>query len=197
MMYSYKGYLYQSPGKAPPLTLMAWFTAIKLLSPVTKNPLTYQFQGALPRLPVPDLKDTTDRLLLSVKPLLSETEYEEMQQKAREFLVSTGPKLQRLLYLKYLVSTNYVSDWWEKYVYLRGRSPIAINSNYYVLDRTIKGTSVQTARAAQLVWNMLSFKKLLDREEVPPILMQKIIPLCMNQVCRSSPMLLLLSELLD
>lgn len=24
-----------------------------------------------------------------------------------------------------------VSDWWEEYVYLRGRSPIMVNSNYY------------------------------------------------------------------
>lgn len=26
-----------------------------------------------------------------------------------------------------------VSDWWEEYVYLRGRSPIMVNSNYYVM----------------------------------------------------------------
>lgn len=24
-----------------------------------------------------------------------------------------------------------VTDWWEEYVYLRGRSPIMVNSNYY------------------------------------------------------------------
>lgn len=26
-----------------------------------------------------------------------------------------------------------VSDWWEEYVYLRGRNPIMVNSNYYVM----------------------------------------------------------------
>jgi len=26
-----------------------------------------------------------------------------------------------------------VSDWWEEYVYLRGRSPIMVNSNFYGL----------------------------------------------------------------
>ena len=25
-----------------------------------------------------------------------------------------------------------MSDWWEEYVYLRGRNPIVVNSNYYV-----------------------------------------------------------------
>lgn len=24
-----------------------------------------------------------------------------------------------------------VSDWWEEYIYLRGRGPIMVNSNYY------------------------------------------------------------------
>ena len=28
-----------------------------------------------------------------------------------------------------------VSDWWEQYVYLRGRAPIMINSNYYGIVR--------------------------------------------------------------
>jgi hypothetical protein len=26
------------------------------------------------------------------------------------------------------ISSNYVTDWWEKYVYLKGRDPIAVNS---------------------------------------------------------------------
>ena len=28
-----------------------------------------------------------------------------------------------------------VTDWWEQYVYLRGRSPIMINSNFYGIVR--------------------------------------------------------------
>ena len=30
--------------------------------------------------------------------------------------------------------TSWLWSWWEKYVYLVGRDPIMINSNYYVLD---------------------------------------------------------------
>lgn len=26
-----------------------------------------------------------------------------------------------------------VTDWWEEYVYLRGRSPLIVNSNYYIM----------------------------------------------------------------
>ena len=39
--------------------------------------------------------------------------------------------MQRYLYLKSWWATNYVTDWWELYVYLYGRSSIMINSNYY------------------------------------------------------------------
>jgi len=39
--------------------------------------------------------------------------------------------MQRYLVLKSWWSNNYVTDWWELYVYLHGRQPLMINSNYY------------------------------------------------------------------
>lgn len=30
-------------------------------------------------------------------------------------------------------SVPQVSDWWEEYIYLRGRGPIMVNSNYYLM----------------------------------------------------------------
>ncbi len=43
--------------------------------------------------------------------------------------------MQRYLELKSWWSSNYVTDWWEAYVYLHGRSSIMINSNYYACVR--------------------------------------------------------------
>ena len=54
-----------------------------------------------------------------------------MELLVKEFEMGLGPRLQRYLGLKWWWSTNYVSDWWEEYVYLRGRAPIMVNSNYY------------------------------------------------------------------
>ncbi len=51
-----------------------------------------------------------------------------------EFETGIAPKLQRYLWLKWLWSVNYVSDWWEEYIYLRGRQPLMLNSNYYATD---------------------------------------------------------------
>lgn len=32
---------------------------------------------------------------------------------------------------------HQVSDWWEQYIYLRGRSPLMVNSNYYAMVRGV------------------------------------------------------------
>lgn len=36
----------------------------------------------------------------------------------------------------FLFFVSQVSDWWEEYIYLRGRGPIMVNSNYYAMVRT-------------------------------------------------------------
>jgi carnitine O-palmitoyltransferase 1 len=62
---------------------------------------------------------------------LDEEKYARMEKLAGEFQNGIGHKLQRFLKLKSWWATNYVSDWWEDYVYLSGRTPLMINSNFY------------------------------------------------------------------
>ncbi|CAH1790020.1 unnamed protein product [Owenia fusiformis] len=70
----------------------------------------------------------------------------------------------------------------EKYVYLMGRSPIAINSNYYILDESYwQPTHKQVSRAAGVCYQYHSFKRLCDREELLPLVIRNTIPLCMAQ----------------
>ena len=62
-----------------------------------------------------------------------------------------------------LISTNYISDWWEKYVYLRGRASLMINSNYYALDRAWSvPTNVQEARAATVLYVRQTYLTILQ-----------------------------------
>lgn len=64
-------------------------------------------------------------------------------------------------------STNYVSDWWEEYVYLRGRSPIMVNSNFYGIDTLFRHpTRIQAARAANVIYEALLFRRAIERSEV-------------------------------
>jgi len=148
-----------------------------------QKPLLYSNQNALPRLPVPHLAETCRKYLNSVKPLLSPEEYKKMEDLVAGFLKKEGRKLQFFLVLKSWFADNYVSDWWEKYVYLRGRSPLVINSNYYILDSGLPNppTNKPVARAANLISITLEFKALLDRELINPMFIRGAVPMCMAQ----------------
>ncbi|KAG4080232.1 hypothetical protein HA402_010724 [Bradysia odoriphaga] len=110
--------------------------------------------------------------------------HQRITKDAQDFQNGIGKKLQRYLLLKRLWATNYVSDWWEQYVYLRGRSPLMINSNYHSYDVFKIPSSDQTARAAGIIYEMLKFRERLDKEDVTPIMAQGLVPLCSNQYRR-------------
>eukprot|EP00795_Rhopilema_esculentum_P003730 gene3730-15005_t len=130
--------------------------------------------------------NTVQGFLKSVKPLLDAEQYAKMEKDAKEFLETTGPKLQRILHLKSWWATNYHTDWWEKYVYLMGRSPITINSNYYCLDQSGWTPSrLQTSRAAGILFFLLEFKRQIETEELEPLVIRDTIPLCMWQYERT------------
>uniref|UniRef100_T1GPK9 Uncharacterized protein n=1 Tax=Megaselia scalaris TaxID=36166 RepID=T1GPK9_MEGSC len=138
LLLMYKGWMYESraPGRKISLKTKLWGVA---------------FPRSLPRLPVPSVHNTMERYLRSVRPLLDNENYERMEKLAKEFENTIGKKLQRYLLLKSWWSTNYVSDWWEEYVYLRGRSPLMVNSNFYATDAIFQHlTENQAARAGMI-----------------------------------------------
>ncbi|XP_053623682.1 carnitine O-palmitoyltransferase 1, liver isoform [Plodia interpunctella] len=176
----YKGWMYESraPGAKISRKTLLWIAVVKVLSGWNK-PKLYSFQGSLPRLPLPSVKDTMKRYLNSVRPLLDDDNYKRVEKLAKEFEETIAVKLQRYLILKSWWSSNYVSDWWEEYVYLRGRSPLMVNSNFYGIDAImIRPTKIQAARAAVVIHLALKFRRLIDRQELEPIMLQGMVPLC-------------------
>ena len=66
-----------------------------------------------------------------------------------------------------------------------GREPIAINSNYYILDQGgWRPTNVQSARAAGITSLFLAFKQMMETEQLEPLVIRYTIPLCMAQYSR-------------
>ncbi|XP_015436022.1 PREDICTED: carnitine O-palmitoyltransferase 1, liver isoform [Dufourea novaeangliae] len=176
----YKGWMYESREKGYKIskTTRIWTLLVKLLIGWRK-PMLYSFQGSLPRLSLPSVEETMKRYLRSVRPLLDDENYARMETLATEFQNGIGVKLQRYLILKSWWATNYVSDWWEEYVYLRGRSPIMVNSNFYGIDAILMHpTTVQAARAANVVYSCLQYRRLIEWQELEPILVQGLVPLC-------------------
>jgi carnitine O-palmitoyltransferase 1 len=114
--------------------------------------------------------------------LLDDINYSRIEKEALEFQNGVGRRLQFYLTLKSYISSNYVSDWWEEYVYLRGRSPIMVNSNFYALDSINRvSTKLQAARAANCIAAAFMYRKRLVDETLEPIMLQDQVPLCSHQ----------------
>ncbi|XP_037611378.1 carnitine O-palmitoyltransferase 1, liver isoform-like isoform X2 [Sebastes umbrosus] len=177
---SYHRWMFEKHGKMSNTTKV-WVALVRIFS--GRKPLLYSYQGSLPNLPVPLIKDTVRRHLESVRPLMDDTEYERMTKLAAEFESSLANRLQWYLKLKALWATNYVSDWWEEYVYLRGRSPIMVNSNFYGMDfMYVTPTPIQAARAGNSLHAFFLYRRKLNKEEIKPTLIPGIaIPLCSAQ----------------
>lgn len=178
MLFSYKGWMYESHRNVS-LTTKVWLGIVHVIS--KSGPMLHSYQGALPRLPVPSLQETVDRHLKSVRPLFDDEQYDEMVRLSEEFQKGVGRKLQWYLHLKSWVSANYVSDWWEEYVYLKSREPIMINNNYYGLDTIrLNLTQIQAARAGNVTYSAMKFRRALDKQELKPVMILGV-PLCSSQ----------------
>uniref|UniRef100_A0A336M930 carnitine O-palmitoyltransferase n=1 Tax=Culicoides sonorensis TaxID=179676 RepID=A0A336M930_CULSO len=180
LLLMYKGWMYESrgPGSRVSLKTKLWVVLVKAFNKWNK-PSLYSFQGSLPRLPLPSVHDTLQRYLDSARPLLDDENYERTVKLAKEFENTIAKKLQWYLVLKSWWSTNYVSDWWEEYVYLRGRGALMVNSNFYGIDAIfMHPTKIQAARAASVTSILLNFRRLVERQELEPIMVQGLVPLC-------------------
>jgi len=161
-----------------------WLAAVKLLCGF--SPGLFSFQNSLPCQPVPPLEDTLNRHLDTVRPFMSDEEYENVVKLTKEFKSGVGPKLQRYLKLKYFWSPNYVSDWWERFVYLRSRASLMLNSNYYAVGPLYGAKSHnQAARAATLIHCLFRYRKQIDKHLLKPLKLFYVYPLCSSQYLRN------------
>ncbi|XP_056272841.1 carnitine O-palmitoyltransferase 1, liver isoform isoform X2 [Pseudoliparis swirei] len=176
---SWHGWMHARHGSVSSSTRL-WLVLVKVFS--GRKPMLYSFQNSLPRLPVPSIKDTCRRYLESVRPLMEDEQYERMEGLTKDFEKKLGPRLQWYLKLKSWWASNYVSDWWEEYIYLRGRGPIMVNSNYYAMDFLyVFPTSIQAARAGNSIHAIMLYRRKLDRAQVKPLMLQNTIPMCSAQ----------------
>ena len=179
----YKGWMYDPFGKPSKLTKI-WGVTLKYLFIRRGKLLTYSFQHALPRLPVPDAASTVQKYIRSVTPLLSTKELEALQQDAHHFVKVEAPKLQGYLVLKSWLTDNYISDWWRRFVYLRGRGSIFVESNYYAIGARFENDVYSTnpiTRAANLLHIWGKIRQLIEWEQLEPTVANGVVPLCMDQ----------------
>ena len=145
---------------------------------------TFEFQGSLPRLPVPALEETLGKFLLWTAPLLDERGGKATADAVDAFLApeGTGRKLQRRLE-QWAKETpeSWLSGFWLR-TYLDSSAPLPINSNVFsMLDLPpLSGSTPRSRRAAVMIAAALSLKKSIDDETLPPDT-ERGTPLCMSQ----------------
>ena len=89
--------------------------------------LTFAAQSNLPRLPVPDLRQTLDRLRVSLKPIAwSDSEYSSVLRKIDTFANDQGPQLQQRLLNRASERPHWLEEWWDNAGYLGYRDSVYI-----------------------------------------------------------------------
>ncbi|XP_054625463.1 carnitine O-palmitoyltransferase 1, liver isoform-like isoform X3 [Dunckerocampus dactyliophorus] len=151
---SYHRWIFEQHGKMSNTTKV-WVALVRIFS--GRKPLLYSYQGSLPNLPLPAIKDTLKRYLESVRPLMDDTEYERMTNLAGEFESRLGNRLQWYLKLKSLWAANY------DFLY-------------------VTPTPIQAARAGNTIHAFFLYRRKLNREELKPSRIPgTVIPLCAAQ----------------
>uniref|UniRef100_A0A8B9YK21 Palmitoyl thioesterase CPT1C n=1 Tax=Bos mutus grunniens TaxID=30521 RepID=A0A8B9YK21_BOSMU len=179
LLLSYHGWLLEPHGAMSSPT-KTWLALVRIFS--GRHPMLFSYQRSLPRQPVPSVQDTVRKYLESVRPVLSDKDFDWTAGLAQEFLKLQASLLQWYLQLKSWWASNYVSDWWEEFVYLRSRNSLMVNSNYYMMDFLyVTPTPVQAARAGNAVHALLLYRHRLDRQEILPTLLMGMRPLCSAQ----------------
>ncbi|PKI84383.1 hypothetical protein MVES_001602 [Malassezia vespertilionis] len=124
---------------------------------------TYGLQHTLPRLPIPDLKASIEKYLVSLEPILKQkeelgelsgssasAELAKRRAWADELLAGVGPKLmQRLHDIDATTENNWFDDrFWLLKAYHEWRDPLLINSDWWLMFRPDKNTPAEVAEYA-------------------------------------------------
>lgn len=142
-----------------------------------------RFQESLPQLPVPTLEETTTRYLKSLRPLLTDAEFEKSKAAVADFVKSggVGHKLQEKLVAKAKdpKTKNWIYEWWNDAAYLSYRDPVVPYVSYFYSHRDDRRRRDPAKRAAAITTAALEFKKMVDAGSLEPEYMKKL-PICMD-----------------
>ncbi|CAH8647464.1 unnamed protein product [Heterobilharzia americana] len=145
----------------------------------------------LPRLPVPNLRNTLDRYLRLIAPVVSKEDFERTKLIVEEFGKpgGEGEELQNLLKEYAATKINWVTEWWLDDMYLENPLPLPINSSPGMVfpRHSFISTRQQLRFAAQLISGILDYKTILDTRSLPidrARHSKKGQPLCMEQYYR-------------
>ena len=139
-------------------------------------------QSSFEKLPVPNLRQTLDKYLESVRPLVTPNQYAKTVQLTNEFLTTEGPFLQAQLQDRALKTDNWLTEWWKETAYLANRMPLPVHvSPAAICDKLEFSSDSQMLNYTSLVIvEFVEFFQKVLSDKLPP---DKLggISLCMRQ----------------
>lgn len=144
----------------------------------------YQYQKALPKLPVPPLQQTLTKYITSVEPLLSPEDLEKTKHIVKEFgrPGGTGEALQQALLARAKAQDNWLSDWWLHAAYMGYRLPVVVHSSPAVgyAQQAVPDVDAFVRLATNHILACEKWNLLIQLEAVPPDVYRNK-PMCMSQ----------------
>jgi carnitine O-acetyltransferase len=134
-------------------------------------PKTFAHEDRLPRVPLPELTETTRRFLDWCAPLLTPDQRAETERAVEQFLAPDSSAHTLHAALAEFNAGDGVDSWLDEFWrdrYLGRRDRIALNANFFFLLADPDEPGGQLDRAAGLIAASVNYKLLVDREELPP-----------------------------
>ncbi|NP_001124191.1 choline O-acetyltransferase isoform X1 [Danio rerio] len=143
---------------------------------------------ALPKLPIPPLKQTLDMYLTCMGHLVPEDQFRKTKAVVEKFGApgGVGETLQKKLLERSEQKANWVYDYWLEDMYLNNRLALPVNSSPVMVfhKQNFKGQSDVLRFAANLISGVLEYKALIDGRALPVEHARGQLagtPLCMDQ----------------
>jgi hypothetical protein len=129
----------------------------------------YAHQKELPRLPVPAIKDTLDRLLPTALPL-AKTQHEKdtLHEAVTNFPMQAKELQERLLERQAdNQNSSWLQHWWNTAGYLQVRDPSVINVSYFFHFADDPACTTNTKRGAALLHATAKYRALVCSGQLP------------------------------
>jgi hypothetical protein len=140
--------------------------------------VTFAAQPNLPRLPVPDLKQTLDRLKDSLKPIAwSDSEYSSVLSKIDTFANDQGPQLQQRLLTRASEKPHWLEEWWDNIGYLGYRDSVHL----YIHSRVVMSNMLLSRS-----WSMFRITVRIKEYRLP-LLVLTFLPDGFDRVAKHLP----------
>ncbi|XP_023161512.1 carnitine O-acetyltransferase-like isoform X2 [Drosophila hydei] len=125
--------------------------------------------------PVLPLKETMDRFMATVQPLLTAEEFKKQQQITSDFKDNEGDKLQLLLEEAGKKECNWLADRWQKFAYLQYRDPVTIyvSPGMTFPPASFKDNTEFLNYTAKVIYGLCEFKGVVDAGKIPIVKMGK------------------------